>query len=63
MQLESGGRRDPIGVNAPLDLSGTTPVGWAAVCSKCYLITIFFLFCYLISSYKCFLNFYILVLF
>ena len=34
MQLESGGRRDPIGVNAPLDLSGTTPVGWAAVCSK-----------------------------
>ena len=34
MQLESGGRRDPIGANAPLDLSGTTPVGWAAVCSK-----------------------------
>jgi ankyrin repeat protein len=26
--------RDPVGVHAPVDLAGTTPLGWAAYGSK-----------------------------
>ena len=31
MQEQSDRRVDPIGIDAPVDLNGTTPVGWAAV--------------------------------
>ena len=31
MQEQSGRGVDPIGACAPVDLNGTTPVGWAAV--------------------------------
>lgn len=27
-------RRDPVGVHAPVDLAGSTPAGWAAICTK-----------------------------
>ena len=31
MQGQSDRRIDPVGIDAPVDLNGTTPVGWAAV--------------------------------
>ena len=34
MQDQSNRRIDPVGVHAPIDLTGTTPVGWAAVCTR-----------------------------
>ena len=34
MQEQSDRRIDPVGVHAPMDLTGTTPVGWAAVCTR-----------------------------
>jgi serine/threonine protein phosphatase PrpC len=34
MANEGGGKRDPVGVDAPVDLAGSTPAGWAAICTK-----------------------------
>ena len=34
MASEGNGRKDPVGVNAPVDLAGSTPAGWAAVLTK-----------------------------